>query len=234
MLRPLPVLCLAALCALAALPAATAQAGVNDPKIVVSLAATPKSPTIPLGGSQAFQVTVTLATTNIFCSSPGKVTVGLMPKDSGLPGVTGVLPASVDVTVAANLAPGAASTTSGGSATATLTVTVAGTAAPDHDHSFTVVASTPAALPNGCQSLSSSPPPAATGSVDVALRTGPAAASTSTGGTSSGACAGSASAPGVTVSAQGSCSSTKKASFAPPLLAMTALAALALVARRRA
>ncbi|MEA3204342.1 MAG: hypothetical protein QOI63_2024 [Thermoplasmata archaeon] len=232
MLRPLPVLCLALLCALAALPAASAQAGVNDPKIAVTVTVTPKNPTIPLGGMQTFKVDVKLTTTNVFCPNPGKVTVGLAPKDSGLPGVVGTLPSSVDVTIAANVGGGQASVNSQGNNTASLVVTVDRTASPDHDHSFTVVATTPAALPSGCSALSASAPPVATGSGDVSLRTGPAGISGGTSGVtvSAGTCGATVAAPGVSVAAGGSC--TQKSFFVPLQLQVAALLGLALLRRR--
>jgi hypothetical protein len=235
MLRLAPALCLAALCALAALPAAEAQAGANDPKMSVTVEATPKTPTIPLGMAQTFKVNVKVATSNIFCSSPGTVPVKLELKDSGLPGVVGSLPTSVDVSIHANVNPPMVTTTSDGNNTALLQVTVASSASPDHTHSFTVVATTPTTLPSGCQALSNVPPPAATASAEVGLKTGPGAVQTGTGSVSvtAGECGANVSAPGVSVSAGGACP-TKKSFFVPLPLQVAALLAFGLVARRRA
>ncbi|HUR63300.1 MAG TPA: hypothetical protein VM241_02350 [Candidatus Thermoplasmatota archaeon] len=234
MLRLASALCLLALCTLAALPAAQAQAGANDPKITVTLEVSPKGPTIPLGGMQAFNVNVKLATANIFCTSAGKVTVALALKDTGLPGVVGTLPASVDVPIAANFAPPApASTTSSGNATARLEVAVAATASADHAHGFTVTANTPATLPQGCQALSSVAPPPNTATAEVTLKTGPAGAA-GTGGVSvtAGNCSANVSAPGVTVSAAASCPTTKAAFFLPLQAQVATLLAVGLLRRR--
>ncbi|MCA1810419.1 MAG: hypothetical protein LC623_00205 [Halobacteriales archaeon] len=234
MLRLLPALSLAALCALAALPAAQAQAGANDPKITVTLEVTPKAPTIPLGGAQDFDVTVKLATQNIYCSSQGSVTVALALKDSGLPGVTGTLPTSLDVPVQANVSPPTVTANSQGSAVAKLAVTVASSAAADHAHSFTVTANTPAALPTGCSALSAVPPPAASATAEVAMKTGAGMTSTATGvGATAGNCAANVSAGSVSISAQGSCPTTNKAFFLPLQVQVGALLAVALLARRR-
>jgi hypothetical protein len=235
MLRLLPALSLAALCALAALPAAQAQAGANDPKITVTLEVTPKAPTIPLGGAQDFDVTVKLATQNIYCSSQGSVTVALALKDSGLPGVTGTLPTSLNVPVQANVNPPTVTTNSQGSAVAKLSVTVASSAAADHAHSFTVTANTPAALPTGCSALSAVPPPAATATTDVAMKTGSGSGMTSSGtgvGVTAGNCAANVSAGSVSVSAQGSCSTSNKAFFLPLQVQVGALLAVGLLRRR--
>jgi hypothetical protein len=236
MLRLAAALCLAALCALAALPAAQAQAGANDPKVSVSLEVSPKAPTIPLGSSQTFLVNVKLSTQNVFCNAQGTMTVKLDLKDTGLPGVTGALAATVDVPIHANVNPPTVTTTSGGNNTARLVVTVASSASPDHDHGFTVLATTPATVPTGCQALSNVPPPAATATADVALKTGPAAMPTGTGGVSvtAGQCSANVSAPGVSVSAAGSCPTTKKSFFVPMPLQVAVLLAVGLLGRRRA
>lgn len=236
MLRLLPALSLAALCALAALPAAQAQAGANDPRITVTLEVAPKTPTIALGGEQTFNINVKLATNNIFCNSQGSVAVALSLKDTGLPGVTGTLPTSIDVPVRANVNPPSVSVTSEGNNTARLVVTVASSASADHAHSFTVTATTPAALPSGCQSLSAVPPPASTATVDVGLKTGPATGGVPTGtggvGVTAGTCSANVSAGGVSVNAN-ACPTTQDSFFLPMQAQVAVLLLAGLIGRRQ-
>jgi hypothetical protein len=234
MVRLRLALCLAALFALAALPAVEAQAGVNDPKVTVSLEVTPKSPTIALGGAQAFKVNVIVHTTNIFCTSQATMAVKLELKDSGLTGISANFPASVDVPIKANVQPPVAKADSDGNNTARLDVAVASSTMPDHTHSFTVTATTPTTVPVGCSAASAAQPPASTASAEVTLKTGPAPVQTGTSGVtvSAGSCSASVSAPGVSVAAGASCPSSKASFFVPIQIQVAALLGVGLLRRR--
>jgi hypothetical protein len=238
MLRHAPAALLIAGFLLVAAPAALAQASTPaDPTIAVSLEVAPKAPVVPLGGAQTFKVNVILSTNYIFCPNASTATVKLELKDMGLAGIVGTLPASVDVPLRANVQPPSATTTSGGNATALLEVTVARSTMPDHDHGFTVTATTPTAAPSGCNTISPNAPKAATASAEVTLRTGPAPLSTGTGtGSVSvgvGDCSANVSAPGVSVAASGTCT-TKKSFFVPLQLELAVLLAVGLLRRRAA
>jgi hypothetical protein len=203
------------------LPAAQAQAPVpTDPKITVSLEVTPTAaPVIPLGATAAFHVNVKLSMQYVICLSPATLTVKLDLKDTGLPGVAGTLPASVDIPVPANASPANAGQFSGqGNASVLLQVAVAMTTVPDHDHAFTLTANTPGAVPSGCQGASPNAPPVSTATKDVAIRTGPRPMATNMTST------GPSSLPSATA---------KKSFFVPLPLELGTLLAVGLAGRRR-
>lgn len=162
------------------LPVATAQSQANA-AWTISVESDASAPTIVLGGSQAVNVTVSLRLTNAICQGEGRATVALAIEDSGLPGVTASLPASVDVVFPAGGPAPVSTGTSTEEGVATMTINVAANSAPDHDHSFKVTATAPATLPTGC--TAAMPPAEASADVDVAIKTGPApkAAATGTG-----------------------------------------------------
>lgn len=201
-------------------PFASAQAA-NDPKVTVTMAVSPSTtPTIALGSSAVYNVTISVQADNLVCNGKGTVEVKLAQNSTGLAGVTGELPASVSVELPANFPPTGGSLHQTGNAAATFTVTVSKTTMGNHDHSFTLTATTPNATPSGCQILSTTAPPASTATATVALKTGaaPVIVSTATGGN-------------MTMTGTGS-TTTKKSSFVPVPLEMAALMAIVLVGRR--
>jgi len=215
MLRLAPVGALAAVLLLVAIPAAQAQTPAN-PTVTVTLE-TGAPPTIALGETGTVKVNVKLDTNYIFCQNPGTMSVGIAITDAGLPGVTATAPSSIDIPIKANVGQASAQTTSSGNATLLLTVTVAKSTTPDHDHAFTITASTPATTPSGCQTLTTMPPPVSKATKDASIRTGPALAMS---GTMTG------------TSGSDTSSSTKKSFFVPLQLEIGILLVAGLLRRR--
>ncbi|MEK6986219.1 MAG: hypothetical protein AABX89_07545 [Candidatus Thermoplasmatota archaeon] len=156
------------------LPAALAQAPATPLDAAANLAAsTDASPglVIERGSEQTVNVNVELSYRNLICNQAATVDVALSLEDAGLPGVTGIAPASIAVTIPAS-AP-ASLNTGTGTATGTFRMTVAKSSLPDHDHSFTLTATTPTAIPAGCQSISPNAPAAVSKDVTIEIKTGP-------------------------------------------------------------
>ncbi|HUR60958.1 MAG TPA: hypothetical protein VM286_01160, partial [Candidatus Thermoplasmatota archaeon] len=163
---------------------------------------------------------------NVFCAQANTITVTLAPLgDSGIAGLTGTLPASVSVPLPPNVVPGGSFNQNvKGNATAVLEIAVVSTTMADHDHSFVVKASTAAGFPGDCKGINPTGPAAASAEKPVAVRTGPALAST-TSGTASGGASGCSGA---------SCTATQKSFFLPMQVQVLVLLAVGLLGRRRA
>lgn len=235
MLRPIVLVLLLAF--LAAVPAAQAQTQAVDPKVSITVTPPTAATIVPLGGTATIKVDVHVRIDNAYCSAQETISVTLAPPaDSGIPGLAATLPASLNVALAPNLVPGTVPKQYvEGNATALLTVTAAKTTTADHDHAYSVKASTPAGFPGACRGASASGPAAASGEKAAAVRTGPAATMTDTmsGGVSvnAGSCGANVSAPGVTVNA-GSTDCSKKSFFLPLQVEVAVLFAVGLLRRR--
>ncbi len=160
-------------------PAALAQSQANA-FWTIAVDSDSATPTIALGGSQSINVTVSLRLSNAICQGEGRATVALAIEDSGLPGVSATLPASVEVVFPGGGGPSPVNTgTTTEESVAAMAITVAASSAPDHDHSFQVTATAPATLPSGCTAAAG--PAAASADADVAIKTGPAPKAVATG-----------------------------------------------------
>ncbi len=150
-------------------PGVLAQGSAITPAWNLEVTAVALPGAVPLGGTMQTNITVKLMLSVAPCTGNYVVPVALALDDTGLPGVMGALPATVEVPFSYGNSVGIGATSE---AKVPLKVFVAAKAAPDHDHSFKVTATAPNALPSGC--VAATPPPAKDATANVALKTGPA------------------------------------------------------------
>ncbi len=214
-------------------PAASAQSVLPAKATINGYAAAPTQATIPLGGTASFNFTLTsVKVTNMVCNGPVDGTVNLSLYDSGLPGVTGAVSPSLTVTfpaAGAGTTQDATGTLKTGSV-ASLAVSVAANAMPNHAHAFTVNA-TFNAVPTGC-TISAVPDDKlqpAMASIVINIQTGMGSSNSTSNPT--GGCT-----PSATTTCPTTPANTSKASPLAdvPTVALMMLAVAFVVSRRRA
>lgn len=157
----LRVLAFVALAALLLAPAAVAQqpTPVRPVASITTFTITPDAATIPLGGQQDFNVSMTLELTNVICPQGGTATVNLLAGGmAAMPGITASPPTSMQLVMPAP-APGTPpSTTSTFTGTGVIPVAIANSAPGNHQHVFMINATFQGAgagtttNPTGCNS----------------------------------------------------------------------------------
>lgn len=168
---------IAALAMLALLAAALpTQAQAPTPTSAVAITLDPGPAGIPLGMTHEIPFQVKLTLSNLACTQAATATVALSVTDrpSPLNGVKATAPATVAFTVPqGNYGVLPVSAPYEQTVDATLSISVAAEALPDHDHAFDVKGSFDGAV-SGCQGAGPTPP--AEGSALHQIKTGPAAA----------------------------------------------------------